>query len=30
VVTVDYDNDPLPGIEELYITSSFNLVYTLL
>jgi putative salt-induced outer membrane protein len=30
VLVVAYDNDPLPGIEELDITTSFNLVYALL
>lgn len=30
VLVVAYDNDPLPNIEELDITTSFNLVYTLL
>ncbi len=30
VIVVGYDHDPLPGIEELDMTTSFNLVYTLL
>jgi putative salt-induced outer membrane protein len=30
VVVVAYDNDPLPNVEELDVTTSFNLVYALL
>lgn len=30
VVSVKYDNEPLPGVEELDVVTSFNLVYTLL
>lgn len=30
VVDVKYDNQPLPNVEELDVTTSFNLVYTLL
>ncbi len=30
VFVLSYDNDPLPGIEELDMTTTFNLVYTLL